>query len=195
MNVRRFSEWRPGGRPFKGLQGGGRTRGDQETRAKDNDQGQTARDSQAGLRPGELRQFIRSWHDMLGGLQRLLFSAGCSFIKVFLQTPKPTRHIRETLAKDTGLPMRVIQVAPSSPSLSPPSPSSPSLSYSSFSPTMFSFQRKIQLTTAAAKLKRKWLSTVGALWKVIILCCAETHNVRQHMSLVTHQKVKITNKD
>merc|ERR1712088_825603 len=28
----------------------------------------------------------------------------------FDQTPKPTRHIRETLAKDTGLPMRVIQV-------------------------------------------------------------------------------------
>jgi LIM homeobox protein 1 len=28
----------------------------------------------------------------------------------FSQTPKPTRHIREQLAKDTGLPMRVIQV-------------------------------------------------------------------------------------
>jgi len=28
----------------------------------------------------------------------------------FDQTPKPTRHIREQLAKDTGLPMRVIQV-------------------------------------------------------------------------------------
>jgi len=28
----------------------------------------------------------------------------------FNQTPKPTRHIREQLAKDTGLPMRVIQV-------------------------------------------------------------------------------------
>ena len=29
----------------------------------------------------------------------------------FDQTPKPTRHIREQLAKDTGLPMRVIQVS------------------------------------------------------------------------------------
>ena len=28
----------------------------------------------------------------------------------FNQTPKPTRHVREQLAKDTGLPMRVIQV-------------------------------------------------------------------------------------
>lgn len=28
----------------------------------------------------------------------------------FSQTPKPTRHIRESLAKETGLPMRVIQV-------------------------------------------------------------------------------------
>lgn len=28
----------------------------------------------------------------------------------FSATPKPTRHIREQLAKDTGLPMRVIQV-------------------------------------------------------------------------------------
>ncbi|KAH0998423.1 hypothetical protein HUJ05_010927, partial [Dendroctonus ponderosae] len=28
----------------------------------------------------------------------------------FSQTPKPTRHIREQLAKETGLPMRVIQV-------------------------------------------------------------------------------------
>ena len=28
----------------------------------------------------------------------------------FQQTPKPTRHIREQLAKDTGLSMRVIQV-------------------------------------------------------------------------------------
>lgn len=28
----------------------------------------------------------------------------------FAQTPKPTRHIREQLAKETGLPMRVIQV-------------------------------------------------------------------------------------
>ena len=28
----------------------------------------------------------------------------------FNQTPKPTRHIREQLAKETGLPMRVIQV-------------------------------------------------------------------------------------
>lgn len=28
----------------------------------------------------------------------------------FGQTPKPTRHIREQLAKETGLPMRVIQV-------------------------------------------------------------------------------------
>lgn len=30
----------------------------------------------------------------------------------FSQTPKPTRHIREQLAKETGLPMRVIQVSP-----------------------------------------------------------------------------------
>lgn len=30
----------------------------------------------------------------------------------FSQTPKPTRHIREQLAKETGLPMRVIQVCP-----------------------------------------------------------------------------------
>ncbi|KAE8748144.1 hypothetical protein FOCC_FOCC005147, partial [Frankliniella occidentalis] len=30
----------------------------------------------------------------------------------FSQTPKPTRHIREQLAKETGLPMRVIQAAP-----------------------------------------------------------------------------------
>lgn len=30
----------------------------------------------------------------------------------FSQTPKPTRHIREQLAKETGLPMRVIQVGP-----------------------------------------------------------------------------------
>lgn len=29
----------------------------------------------------------------------------------FNQTPKPTRHIREQLAKETGLPMRVIQVS------------------------------------------------------------------------------------
>ncbi|KAL1454301.1 hypothetical protein WDU94_010573 [Cyamophila willieti] len=29
----------------------------------------------------------------------------------FSATPKPTRHIREQLAKDTGLPMRVIQVS------------------------------------------------------------------------------------
>ncbi|CAH1392732.1 unnamed protein product [Nezara viridula] len=29
----------------------------------------------------------------------------------FAQTPKPTRHIREQLAKETGLPMRVIQVS------------------------------------------------------------------------------------
>lgn len=29
----------------------------------------------------------------------------------FSQTPKPTRHIREQLAKETGLPMRVIQVS------------------------------------------------------------------------------------
>ncbi|TRY70592.1 hypothetical protein TCAL_02805 [Tigriopus californicus] len=29
---------------------------------------------------------------------------------VFAQTPKPTRHMREQLAKETGLPMRVIQV-------------------------------------------------------------------------------------
>uniref|UniRef100_A0A1A9WX15 Homeobox domain-containing protein n=1 Tax=Glossina brevipalpis TaxID=37001 RepID=A0A1A9WX15_9MUSC len=28
----------------------------------------------------------------------------------FNQTPKPTRHIREQLAKETGLPMRVIQI-------------------------------------------------------------------------------------
>ena len=28
----------------------------------------------------------------------------------FNNTPKPTRHIREQLAKETGLPMRVIQV-------------------------------------------------------------------------------------
>lgn len=28
----------------------------------------------------------------------------------FSSTPKPTRHIREQLAKETGLPMRVIQV-------------------------------------------------------------------------------------
>lgn len=28
----------------------------------------------------------------------------------FSQTPKPTRHIREQLAKETSLPMRVIQV-------------------------------------------------------------------------------------
>lgn len=28
----------------------------------------------------------------------------------FSATPKPTRHIREQLAKETGLPMRVIQV-------------------------------------------------------------------------------------
>merc|ERR1719507_1400001 len=28
----------------------------------------------------------------------------------FNQTPNPTRHIREQLAKETGLPMRVIQV-------------------------------------------------------------------------------------
>ena len=28
----------------------------------------------------------------------------------FNQTPKPTRHIREQLAKETGLSMRVIQV-------------------------------------------------------------------------------------
>ncbi|RXG68802.1 LIM/homeobox protein Lhx1 [Armadillidium vulgare] len=27
----------------------------------------------------------------------------------FSSTPKPTRHIREQLAKETGLPMRVIQ--------------------------------------------------------------------------------------
>lgn len=32
----------------------------------------------------------------------------------FSQTPKPTRHIREQLAKETGLPMRVIQVSASS---------------------------------------------------------------------------------
>ena len=31
----------------------------------------------------------------------------------FSQTPKPTRHIREQLAKETGLPMRVIQVSQS----------------------------------------------------------------------------------
>ena len=30
----------------------------------------------------------------------------------FSQTPKPTRHIREQLAKETGLSMRVIQVSP-----------------------------------------------------------------------------------
>ena len=30
----------------------------------------------------------------------------------FNQTPKPTRHIREQLAKETGLSMRVIQVCP-----------------------------------------------------------------------------------
>ncbi|KAK6636580.1 hypothetical protein RUM43_010242 [Polyplax serrata] len=30
----------------------------------------------------------------------------------FSQTPKPTRHIREQLAKETGLPMRVIQEVP-----------------------------------------------------------------------------------
>ena len=29
----------------------------------------------------------------------------------FNATPKPTRHIREQLAKETGLPMRVIQVS------------------------------------------------------------------------------------
>lgn len=29
----------------------------------------------------------------------------------FNKTPKPTRHIREQLAKETGLPMRVIQVS------------------------------------------------------------------------------------
>lgn len=29
----------------------------------------------------------------------------------FSATPKPTRHIREQLAKETGLPMRVIQVS------------------------------------------------------------------------------------
>lgn len=33
----------------------------------------------------------------------------------FNQTPKPTRHIREQLAKETGLPMRVIQVSFPSP--------------------------------------------------------------------------------
>lgn len=32
----------------------------------------------------------------------------------FSQTPKPTRHIREQLAKETGLPMRVIQVTTTS---------------------------------------------------------------------------------
>ncbi|KAK7605009.1 hypothetical protein V9T40_006195 [Parthenolecanium corni] len=32
----------------------------------------------------------------------------------FAQTPKPTRHIREQLAKETGLPMRVIQAIPPS---------------------------------------------------------------------------------
>lgn len=36
----------------------------------------------------------------------------------FSQTPKPTRHIREQLAKETGLPMRVIQVRTSASSSS-----------------------------------------------------------------------------
>jgi len=36
----------------------------------------------------------------------------------FSSTPKPTRHIREQLAKETGLPMRVIQVETSFSSLS-----------------------------------------------------------------------------
>ncbi|KAJ3650663.1 hypothetical protein Zmor_016748 [Zophobas morio] len=37
----------------------------------------------------------------------------------FSQTPKPTRHIREQLAKETGLPMRVIQVMPDFPRKKP----------------------------------------------------------------------------
>ena len=41
----------------------------------------------------------------------------------FSQTPKPTRHIREQLAKETGLPMRVIQV----PTLTTSTPSLPLL--------------------------------------------------------------------
>ena len=41
----------------------------------------------------------------------------------FSQTPKPTRHIREQLAKETGLPMRVIQV----PTLTTSTPSLPFL--------------------------------------------------------------------
>ena len=41
----------------------------------------------------------------------------------FSQTPKPTRHIREHLAKETGLPMRVIQV--SGIFINPPPPSLP----------------------------------------------------------------------
>lgn len=40
----------------------------------------------------------------------------------FAATPKPTRHIREQLAQETGLNMRVIQVRPAGPSSHPPCP-------------------------------------------------------------------------
>ncbi|NXG93946.1 LHX1 protein, partial [Stercorarius parasiticus] len=38
----------------------------------------------------------------------------------FAATPKPTRHIREQLAQETGLNMRVIQVPPAPPGVCPP---------------------------------------------------------------------------
>ena len=47
----------------------------------------------------------------------------------FAATPKPTRHIREQLAQETGLNMRVIQVR-LIPSSHPPSTSSPLFSFS-----------------------------------------------------------------
>lgn len=40
----------------------------------------------------------------------------------FAATPKPTRHIREQLAQETGLNMRVIQVPPPPPGSVPPAP-------------------------------------------------------------------------
>lgn len=57
-----------------------------------------------------LALYLRPWE-----MHSLCFSCimGVSFFLIaaaFSQTPKPTRHIREQLAQETGLTMRVIQV-------------------------------------------------------------------------------------
>ncbi|KFR10648.1 LIM/homeobox protein Lhx1, partial [Opisthocomus hoazin] len=78
----------------------------------------------------------------------------------FAATPKPTRHIREQLAQETGLNMRVIQV--------PPPPGGPRFYQTPPSPT--------QPVGRAAGFFQKVLKKLRMVWKLI------TINVRDYQS-------------